>query len=781
MKKIFLMMILGLVFQACSCDEKNGGEDGDAEEEDVLTDDGAEADQEGHDPGEVDQEAVEEIETVDQADAEDVEEEEVVADCGNGIVEAGEACDEGDDNSDTEPDACRTTCELFSCGDGVLDTGEGCDDGNDVDDDGCTNGCALPTCGNGDVEFGEACDDGNDDNSDACLSTCVAASCGDGYVHAEVEECDDRNRVEDDGCTPACVFSCHLDRDCDDRNVCTDDTCDIGGTGMLCASTDNTAACSDGDPCTDPDACSGGSCVPGADVCECETDDDCLPFEDDDLCNGTYVCAADNFCAIDPGTIVTCDASGDTDCRKNLCGPATGECAMTDMPDGDPCADADPCNDPDACDGAGACEGTDTGLTDCGGECVDLDTDHDNCGTCFFACAFDEDCVDGDCTVHRWTPVGGGLADPIDNVLAQAIATDGTEPFVSMILADAGATKPVITLRYTGGTWAGVPGMSSGAEATDPRTIDLDFNGTRPTMIFPHVRTMVVPPSTVRLVRCEGDLATCSDEYYQTACMMNFSVAMDLSGADPHFTTVGAGGCGIGIGYAWYDAAGDVFHEHPGEGIGDGTLPWEANGKSSVVVTRTPYVGVLAHDYAADPPNFVYVAYYDTAATGWTVLDGDLAVHQGECMGAVSPGDSPCAISVTSDAVGTLYAAWTENRDPNTRLVYVKRHDTTGWTLLGGPLNDPLAGGFGNGGKPVITITRGEIFVAYQDFAGTNWQVFVKHWNGTAWESVGPALNVDPARAAVSPDITSIGAVLYVSFLENVAVTSYNVFVKSFP
>ena len=38
-------------------------------------------------------------------------------------------CDEGTANSDVLPGACRTTCALPFCGDGVLDAGEACDDG----------------------------------------------------------------------------------------------------------------------------------------------------------------------------------------------------------------------------------------------------------------------------------------------------------------------------------------------------------------------------------------------------------------------------------------------------------------------------------------------------------------------------------------------------------------------------------------------------------------------------------------------------------------------------
>lgn len=53
--------------------------------------------------------------------------------CGNGIVEGDEACDDGDNNSDTIADACRSDCREAFCGDGVQDTGEACDGEEDCD------------------------------------------------------------------------------------------------------------------------------------------------------------------------------------------------------------------------------------------------------------------------------------------------------------------------------------------------------------------------------------------------------------------------------------------------------------------------------------------------------------------------------------------------------------------------------------------------------------------------------------------------------------------------
>jgi cysteine-rich repeat protein len=53
----------------------------------------------------------------------------------------GEDCDEGEANSDSEPDACRTDCSLPRCGDGVHDQGEACDDGDGWGGDGCSDRC----------------------------------------------------------------------------------------------------------------------------------------------------------------------------------------------------------------------------------------------------------------------------------------------------------------------------------------------------------------------------------------------------------------------------------------------------------------------------------------------------------------------------------------------------------------------------------------------------------------------------------------------------------------
>jgi cysteine-rich repeat protein len=63
--------------------------------------------------------------------------------CGDGVLDAGEDCDVGADNSDVG--ACTSKCKDAVCGDGLVKEGaEACDDGNQVEDDECTNYSSFP-------------------------------------------------------------------------------------------------------------------------------------------------------------------------------------------------------------------------------------------------------------------------------------------------------------------------------------------------------------------------------------------------------------------------------------------------------------------------------------------------------------------------------------------------------------------------------------------------------------------------------------------------------------
>ncbi|MCD6355842.1 MAG: hypothetical protein J7L66_01045, partial [Anaerolineaceae bacterium] len=68
------------------------------------------------------------------------------------------------------------------CGDGNLDPGEQCDDGNNLDGDGCSATCTIePGCGNGILESGETCEVGEGGDWGDCREG-LCTYCGDGNL-----------------------------------------------------------------------------------------------------------------------------------------------------------------------------------------------------------------------------------------------------------------------------------------------------------------------------------------------------------------------------------------------------------------------------------------------------------------------------------------------------------------------------------------------------------------------------------------------------------------------
>jgi cysteine-rich repeat protein len=152
--------------------------------------------------------------------------------CGNGVLDPGEACDDGNAVSG---DGCNATCTSEEyCGNGIVDTlqGEECDDGNIVSGDGCAADCTLEqdvVCGNGTVEGDEECDDGNTQDGDGCSGECLwegsPPTCGDGTLDAG-EECDDGNTEDGDGCSAECALE--VSPDCGNGTLDAGEQCDDG-------------------------------------------------------------------------------------------------------------------------------------------------------------------------------------------------------------------------------------------------------------------------------------------------------------------------------------------------------------------------------------------------------------------------------------------------------------------------------------------------------------------------------------------------------------------------
>lgn len=94
-------------------------------------------------------------------------------DCGDGIIQSTEECDDGTMNSDVTPNVCRADCTLPECGDGVVDSAapynEQCDPPNGTT---CLADCTLPQT---------ACDEADTFDTD-CETATTGQYCWDGGV-----------------------------------------------------------------------------------------------------------------------------------------------------------------------------------------------------------------------------------------------------------------------------------------------------------------------------------------------------------------------------------------------------------------------------------------------------------------------------------------------------------------------------------------------------------------------------------------------------------------------
>jgi len=152
-----------------------------------------------------------------------------------------EQCDDGFENSDTAPGACRTDCRYFYCGDGVIDAGELCDVPTCPDGRLCTS---HTDCG------GEWCRARN--GHGRCSANCQLEGCGDGILQPQYdEECDDGGTQSGDGCSAACQWEERLP-------VCGNGVVDPEGLDRIFGSPDDEEcdfAASDAGICPDGSIC----------------------------------------------------------------------------------------------------------------------------------------------------------------------------------------------------------------------------------------------------------------------------------------------------------------------------------------------------------------------------------------------------------------------------------------------------------------------------------------------------------------------------------------------
>ena len=293
--------------------------------------------------------------------------------CGNGILETGETCDEGGVQTAT----CEANCSAPVCGDTVLNTfsGETCDEGG-VQTATCEANCLAPVCGDSVLNTlsGETCDEGGVQTA-TCEADCSAPVCGDSVLNTFSGETCDEGGVQTATCeadcsAPVCgdsVLNTFSGETCDEGGVqtatceancsapvCGDsvlntfsgETCDEGGVQTATCEADCSApVCGDsvlnilsGETCDNgvsnndliSDACRTNCALPFCGDGVIDTGEAC---DGDGAGNGGETALCDTDCTaqvcgdgiINTTAGETCDDSGesatcDTDCTVQLCG-----------------------------------------------------------------------------------------------------------------------------------------------------------------------------------------------------------------------------------------------------------------------------------------------------------------------------------------------------------------------------------------------------------------------------------------------------------------------------
>jgi cysteine-rich repeat protein len=171
--------------------------------------------------------------------------------CDPGWTPSGRWCVQEGDVGDVEADGRDVP---RTCGDGVVDATEECDDGNDDETDGCTTFCTY-SC-----HLASDCEDGNECTENLCLTNATGRACSSGPTRIG-ESCDDGNTCTvEETCTEAgeCAGNpASSETVCDDGLYCNGapDICDGAGTCLPMSMS----------PC--PAAGCVGGCDEAADTC----------------------------------------------------------------------------------------------------------------------------------------------------------------------------------------------------------------------------------------------------------------------------------------------------------------------------------------------------------------------------------------------------------------------------------------------------------------------------------------------------------------------------------
>jgi len=308
------------------------------------------------------------------------------------------------------------------------------------DDSLCTAGdaCREGSC----VGVPVPLDDGNPCTADTCSPAVgvTHAPLAAGMACGDADLCNGREVCDGAG---ACVAGTPVATD--DGNACTADACNAE-TGLAeHTPVADGLACDDGDACTRADACRAGACAGAAVACApldtCHVAGTCDPMSgactnpaaaDGTACGAGLACGAGVCADVDECAAGADNCSPNAACT-NTAGGFTCACNAGYAGDGVTCADVDDCA-PNPCQNGGLCTdlvgghtchcagfytgvncevapACSTGLTACGGTCVNTAVSNAHCGRCDNACASGTSCSGGLCCVAGQVACGGTCRD----------------------------------------------------------------------------------------------------------------------------------------------------------------------------------------------------------------------------------------------------------------------------------------------------------------------------------------------------------------------------------
>ena len=343
------------------------------------------------------------------------------------------------------------------CGDGVLDGNELCDDGNILDGDCCDANCGYESNGSACADDGNQCTADICDGEGTCTHSPQQGTCSDGNPCTIADFCTRdgvcaNDGILEDGTNCTQLGLCGLLGVCN-SGVCEGEPENCNGFGDVCnAATCNPqlgqcelsqqpdgTVCDNPSVCTDPGQCQSGECIqPPVDCsglenschdaycdvefqgCVAVAKENGSPCDDNDACTDRGICD-DGKCLTTP---IDCSDFG-TDCSVGACNPQTGDCEPESLPDATSCDDDDPCTQSDQCT-SGAC----------GGDPLDCSSFSDAChvGACsrtFAGCGAEElpdgaSCDDGDsCTNGDQCQSGSCTSQPVDCTQLDGDCTTG--------------------------------------------------------------------------------------------------------------------------------------------------------------------------------------------------------------------------------------------------------------------------------------------------------------------------------------------------------------------